>query len=318
MGKDRDKKKKKNKKEIEIEMKKENDGEDEEGKEKIYPKFEFEVRIFENNCFHLKTLNPQSFNYQRINYSTVTLQNGDVFICGGYDKTTRKFIKTCEIYEKETKSLKKSIDLIICRGGHDTVLLSNGKVLISGGVSKNGIILRDAEVFDPCTNFMTLIKHFMHIGRYGHRTNILPNACILITGGMTRKSTLVKETEIFNLLTLTSHKHIIPPPMTVKRFMHSSINLLDGRIWFSGGEEAFSTTSTELYDVKLNIFYAGPDLNIPRMSHFTYLFPNGKIFIINGLSSQSKKNSEIFDPNTNIITKFTCILNYNLKYPYII
>jgi len=297
------------------EMIKEEEKKDQKEEKKNY-NHQFEVKIIEKNNLQVKCLIPDTLIHPRVEFSTITLQNGDIFIFGGYDPVTHRFIKQCEIYERTTGNLKLSIRLRSSRGKAAFLLLKNGKVLISGGFTVFGKVLKDAELFDPELQTITHIPVFMEDGRYGHSTHLLPNGLVLVAGGIDKDSKIVKKTVLFNVETFTKHQD--GPEMIMKRCSHSSIALKDGRIWFTGGEENFSTTSTEFYDPKENKFFEGPDLYVPRRYHLTHLFQDGKVLVLNGLSPDSNNISEIFDPTTNTIEKFPCMFIYILKYPFII
>src|SRR5262245_57146302 len=71
--------------------------------------------------------------------------------------------------------------LVTPRVHHTATVLSDGRVLLAGGIDANGVS-GAAEVFDPAT------KSFMPVGnlssaRGGHTATLLANGKVLITGG---------------------------------------------------------------------------------------------------------------------------------------
>ena len=74
------------------------------------------------------------------------------------------------------------------RRGH--TLLSDGRVLVTGGLDESGVgrvHLGDADLFDPLTGTFQSIGP-MHDGRSGHSTTLLPDGRAVIIGGVVRSA----------------------------------------------------------------------------------------------------------------------------------
>ena len=69
----------------------------------------------------------------------------------------------------------------VARNTHRATILSNGKVLVTGGVNSGGA-LNSAELYDPSTGNWTTTRN-MSVARYGHTATILSNGTVLVTGG---------------------------------------------------------------------------------------------------------------------------------------
>lgn len=69
------------------------------------------------------------------------------------------------------------------RAGHSATLLANGKVVVIGGMERNGIFFDSAEIFDAETNKFTVSKSRMSRARTGHTATLLPDGKVLIVGG---------------------------------------------------------------------------------------------------------------------------------------
>src|SRR6185503_20316985 len=70
------------------------------------------------------------------------------------------------------------------RSGHTATLLPDGKVLIAGGMLRNGVIHASAEIFDPKSNRFS-VTGSMAVKRVGHTAELLQNGKVLIAGGWT-------------------------------------------------------------------------------------------------------------------------------------
>ena len=78
----------------------------------------------------------------------------------------------------------------IGRYGHTMNLLSDGKVLVAGGMGEDtqsyftaGRVLQTAVMYDPATRLFDLIESVLNIGRVNHTATTLPNGDVLFLGG---------------------------------------------------------------------------------------------------------------------------------------
>src|SRR5258706_8619335 len=69
------------------------------------------------------------------------------------------------------------------RQNHTAALLTNGKVLVAGGLGDSGGYQASAELYDPNTSALWLPTGSMHTGRRYHTATLLTNGKVLITGG---------------------------------------------------------------------------------------------------------------------------------------
>jgi len=69
------------------------------------------------------------------------------------------------------------------REGHTASVLTNGKVLVSGGGS-GGVYVNSAELYDITTGVRAITTNMSSI-RYRYTASILTNGTVLVTGGQT-------------------------------------------------------------------------------------------------------------------------------------
>ena len=81
------------------------------------------------------------------------------------------------------------------RRDHTASILSNGKVLVTGGFDNNA--LNSAELYDPSSKMWTTTGAMITARRY-HTATILTNGKVLVFGG-TDSSGYLKSAEVFVL-----------------------------------------------------------------------------------------------------------------------
>src|SRR5262245_37756416 len=118
------------------------------------------------------------------------------------------------------------------RHSHTATLLSDGQVLIAGGVSTQDAITNSAEIFNPSTGVATLTGS-MSTGRWEHVAVLLQTGQVLVTGGFGRQGSLASA----ELYTPSAGQWVSTAPMTTVRAHHTATLLLDGKVLITGGTD---------------------------------------------------------------------------------
>lgn len=170
-------------------------------------------------------------------------------------------------------------DMTISRWGHEATLLSDGKVLISGGWTER------AEIYDPATRTFTATGS-MSSSRYMHTATLLPDGTVLVAGGDT-----TGVAEIYDPATGTFTR---TAAMVTSQFGHAATLLRNGKVLIAGGIPSgtwSASAAPEIYDpatrtfTSAGPFHAGGPL-WPRAAVLT----DGRVLLVGG------NPAEIYDP----------------------
>jgi hypothetical protein len=170
--------------------------------------------------------------------------------------------------------------------------LSDGRVLIGGGIDANNNILRTAEIYDPTTDTFTAVTQLMVDDLYGARATTLADGRVLIAGGATTTTAPpTTAVEVYNPATGTFTK--LPGGMLVPRSFAAVVALPDGKVLIAGGTSSPTSgvqhieRSAEIFDPEDSTSQELPlsgstELTTPRSDPIAALLPNGNVLIAGG------------------------------------
>lgn len=133
--------------------------------------------------------------------SEIELTSGDILICGGWveHENPSKFLTNTWFYNPITNQIKIGPHMNQSRDSNELTLLSDGRVLVTGGTDENNRLVDLAEIYDPQTNAFTYAGT-MQNARAGHTTVTLANGNVLIAGGYSHldPTAYVKASELYD------------------------------------------------------------------------------------------------------------------------
>ncbi len=136
-------------------------------------------------------------------HTATMLPDGRVFIFGGVG-ANQKTLKSGAFIDATTNEIAEiqgaTPSLLLARSNHTATLLTDGRVLIVGGVSDNGRLLSDAQLFDPKTKTVESTE-LTSLARQKHRAVLLTDGNVLIEGGVDENNSELKTSELFNVET---------------------------------------------------------------------------------------------------------------------
>ncbi|PYK99143.1 MAG: hypothetical protein DME32_13225, partial [Verrucomicrobia bacterium] len=177
--------------------------------------------------------------------------------------------------------------MAIHRSAHKATALSDGRALITGGRNTAGIVIADAEIFDPNTGESSAAAS-MATARVDHTATLLKDGRVLITGGSNATGTL-NSAEIFDPSTGTFSA--VSGSMNMARARHTATLLSSGKVLIAGGDVTPTlvdpngtdvTGTAEIFDPSAGTFGDLVLLQRSRSGHTATLFSNDTVWLAGG------------------------------------
>ena len=240
-------------------------------------------------------------NDPRIYHTMTRLSDSQVLVVGGFDGDLVS--NTAEIFTEATGQFVPTGAMSEARGRHAAALLSDGRVLITGGLVPVGggpvtVDVATSEIFDPVSGSFTA-GPAMNVARFNHSAISLDDGRVLILGGNRLKSAEVYD-PAGNTFTPVGDMEV------VHGLGHQAVKLLDGRVLVVGGDSAVvrPTAVVEIFDPQTDQFTRVADMATGRMLHFAVLTADGTVVIGGGQDDEGEllASVEVYDPVANAFT----------------
>ncbi len=192
------------------------------------------------------------------------------------------------------------------RAVHTATLLPDGRVLIAGGMQKNGVFEDTAELYDPTTGRFESLPR-LSSPRVGHSATLLSNGRVLIAGGSSGRhfeggrwmGEVAATAELYDPATRTFRP---TGSMTTPRAHQAALRLVDGQVLLAGGYNGVSDAlgSAEIYDTASGIFRPTGPLRTARVPEVAVLLKDGRVLIPGGSDASGGvlASAEVFDPKS--------------------
>jgi hypothetical protein len=242
-------------------------------------------------------------------HTATLLTDGRVLVTGGEKgRDDPGGLSSAEIYDPTTGAFAPTGPMANARTGHTATLLSDGRVLVTGGLADKDA-LASAEIYDPETGTFGPTGS-MASARGGHTATLLPDGRILIAGGLKLGGAdwpVLATAEIYDPKTGTFSP---TGPMTIAhdrsfgRYLHTATLLREGGVLMAGGGDGTEggTATAEIYDPKTGTFSPTGSIAISRWVHTATLLVDGRVLITGGLEGPLS-TAETYDPETGTFTR---------------
>jgi N-acetylneuraminic acid mutarotase len=234
----------------------------------------------------------------RNGHAQVTLATG-ALVAGGTDGTN--VLASTELYNAAGGKWTATGSMTQARQNFAAVVLSNGKVLVSGGLGASSVVLASAELYDPTTGAWSSAG-VPSVARYGHTATLLQSGKVLVTGGCT-VSNCTTDTAASELYDPASNSWSTTGNLNTARYSHAAVLLKTGKVLAVGGYAGGISASCELYDPSTAMWTNVASTKVVRYLNTATLLPDGKVLVTGGTPGRGPLNSaELYDPTANTWT----------------
>jgi YD repeat-containing protein len=158
-----------------------------------------------------------TLNYARAWHSATLLPDGRVLIVGGVG-SDGQVVPNPEFFDPATKSFEvvaassgKTKSTITPRAHHTATMVTEGRVLLAGGMSSSGKTLKTAELWDPGTGTTAKPSGRLNSARRSHTATLLASGNVLLWGGIDSSEKPLVVGEAFDTQTQTFSEVATPP-----------------------------------------------------------------------------------------------------------
>jgi len=206
--------------------------------------------------------------------------------------------------QTQAQTWSTNAPLNAARWAHTATLLTNGTVLIAGGIiyNMNGNFANTnaCELYNPATGISSLTAP-MQDYRNSHRATLLTNGQVLISGGGGDATSEIYDPPSGTWINLAS--------MNAERTVHTATLLQNGKVLAAGGFDdntAVDLSSAELYDPNSGTWSITASMPYAADTLAAVLLTNGTVLVCGGsFNSYGVTNAAIFYPASQTWTNTT-------------
>lgn len=237
--------------------------------------------------------------------NAIVLADSKVLVMGGADGSSAALARAA-VYDHTTKTWTATGSLQTPRRLHTATRLSDGRVLVAGGISGTAQFpapgLAAAEIYDPHDGTWKTTGS-MHTPRWGHSA-VLVGEKVLVAGGTTiRSAQSVKALHSAELFDPATGTWTETTPMTDARSGHPAVVLANSRVLVVGGtlptarDEDTALAYCELFDPTGNGSWTPTGaLLAPRAGHQATALSGGTAVLVTGGRAPGGPGDGTFDP----------------------
>ncbi len=239
---------------------------------------------------------------ERYFHTATRLDSGEVLIVGGSGGAgAHGATASAEIFEPMRKAFRATTGALAkARVFHTATLMSDGTVLIVGGVGTNSSDVAEVELFDPATGKFRVVAT-LSTPRSNHTAVRVKGASattddVLIAGGKGPNGTTTAVEILTYDASLKTATVRTAPPLAEARQNHSATLLHSGEVLVAGGTGANYQPVASVERWTGHAFFTEGPLNHPRRDHHATLLPTGQVLVAGGLDLHVVPATELYTP----------------------
>jgi hypothetical protein len=220
------------------------------------------------------------------------LPDGKVLVASG-SVAYLVYTPSAELYDPATGNWTYTGSLNFARVSHTATLLSDGRVLVTGG-GEFASATASAELYDPTTGNWTYTGS-LHADRENHTATLLADGRVLVVGGEGTFDSYIASAELYDPAT---GNWTYTGSLNTGRLAHTATLLPNGKVLVAGGQYNWGSllASAELYAPATGTWTVTGSLNTARYGHAATLLPNGEVLVAGGAGGGLLASAERYDP----------------------
>jgi hypothetical protein len=214
-------------------------------------------------------------------------------------------LASAELYDPRTGTFSPTGSLAEGRYWATATLLSDGRVLIVGGLVDEIQTLSSAEVYDPATGTFSRTGS-MPDGRLLSSATLLADGQVLVSGGQLINGASREDVSVALLYEPQTGRFVQTGALAQPRDTATATRLEDGRVLVAGGftwplngpvsakgPAIVSVSSVEIFDPNTGKFSDAGSMTIARAAHTATLLRDGRVLIVGGIDMTSTTAEEL-------------------------
>jgi hypothetical protein len=178
----------------------------------------------------------QAMNWPLVPVHAVMQPNGKVLFWDAWELRPNVFARIWDPTSQTFTAVTNQFSSVFC-AGHS--LLADGRTLVAGGYTSDGVGIKDANMFNPATSAWSRVAD-MAYARWYPTTNILPDGRVIVFGGQIQPGLMADIPEIYDPVA-DSWTALNSARLNVGEYPNSYL-LPDGRLFIVAAPDARSRT----------------------------------------------------------------------------
>jgi hypothetical protein len=261
------------------------------------------AEIYNGTAFNLTTGNMPIDLWA---HSATLLNDGKVLVAGGvYNGMMGMPSSVANIFDPAFGNFTSVSGLIASVAMHTATLLTNGQVMIAGGVGFSAPT-NQIQVYNPVSRtFQLLSTTSLATSVRSHTATLLPSGRVLFAGGATGPQGLYSQTNLATVVDTRVASVTETVSLSSARFGFTATTLPDETILIAGGtfNNMSALNTAEIYNPGMGSSTPVGPMNSKRHGHTAILLNNGKVLLAGGYDGIAEsKTAELYDVSAKTFT----------------